>query len=82
MEGIEKYRKKIDLVDLKLFKLIEKRIGFSREIGKLKRANNIPIQNNEREASIQQGLKTKSTLKGSEIDDICNIIFKISKQNQ
>ena len=82
METIEKYRKQIDSTDRYIVKFIERRIHFSKEIGKLKKANNISIQDDQREASIRQVLKTKSTLKDSEIDDICTILFKISKENQ
>ena len=82
MENINKYRKKIDIINLKIVKSIEKRIHFSKEIGKEKKANNISIQDDDRETSIRQVLKTKSTLKDSEIDDICTILFKISKENQ
>ena len=82
MENIEKYRKKIDYLDTHIVKFLEKRIHFSKEIGKEKKANNISIQDDVREASIRQALKTKSTLKDSEIDDICTILFKISKENQ
>ena len=82
MENIEKYRKKIDYLDGHIVKFIEKRITFSKEIGKEKKANSISIQDDVREASIRQVLKAKSTLKDSEIDDICTVLFKISKENQ
>ena len=82
MENIEKYRKQIDNTDRYIVKFIERRVHFSKEIGNEKKANNISIQDDVREASIRQVLKTKSTLKDSEIDDICTILFKISKENQ
>ena len=36
MENIEKYRKKIDYLDTHIVKFLEKRIHFSKEIGKEK----------------------------------------------
>ncbi len=82
MESIEKYRKARDKTDRFIIKFMERRIHFCKEIGKEKKANNISTQDDQREASIRQTLKTKSTLKDSEIDDICTLLFKISKDNQ
>jgi chorismate mutase len=83
MDDIVKYRQEIDNIDRDIIKLIEERISLSKEIGQVKRENSIAIQDDERETSIREELKQKTRLlKKSDVDEICTILFKISKNNQ
>lgn len=83
MDDIVKYRREIDNIDRDIIKLIEERISLSKEIGQVKRENSIAIQDDERETSIREELKQKTRLlKKSDVDEICTILFKISKNNQ
>ncbi|MHA1269691.1 MAG: prephenate dehydratase [Candidatus Helarchaeota archaeon] len=49
---LNEYRKKIDNIDSEIFKLIDKRVEIVKEIGKIKRFNNIPIIDHVREKKI------------------------------
>lgn len=49
---IEKWRKKIDKVDVKIIRLLNKRARYADEIGKLKQELNLPIYSPEREKQV------------------------------
>ncbi|MCE5272431.1 chorismate mutase [bacterium] len=53
---IEHWREKIDAVDAQLLELVNRRVGFALEIGRLKRAVGLPVYNREREEQIQRNV--------------------------
>lgn len=50
--GIEKCRKKIDRIDRRLIRLLSRRYANIRIIGRIKKSNNVPIVDKERENEI------------------------------
>ncbi len=53
---IEHWREKIDEVDAQLLELVNRRVGFALEIGRLKRAVGLPVYNREREEQIHRNV--------------------------
>lgn len=58
MNKIEKIRKKIDDIDLKLSKLLKKRAKLTLEIGKVKKFNSLPLKDKKREEEILEKFET------------------------
>lgn len=56
--GIDHWRKKIDEVDEQLLQLLNLRARYTLEIGKIKKAKNLPIYDPERERQIFKRLET------------------------
>ncbi len=56
--GIDHWRKKIDEVDEQLLQLLNLRARYTLEIGKIKKAKNLPIYDPERERQIFERLET------------------------
>ena len=54
--GIEDWRRKIDAVDAQLLELVNRRVGFALEIGRLKRQAGLPVYNREREEQIHRNV--------------------------
>lgn len=54
---IEDWRRKIDEVDTRLLELINRRVEFALQIGRLKREAGIPVYNREREEQIHENLR-------------------------
>lgn len=59
LKNLTQLRKKIDLLDEQILKLLEKRAQISRDIGKLKLQNNLPVYNPEREIELLESLLGK-----------------------
>ncbi len=53
---IEKWRRKIDKIDVKIVKLLNRRARYANEIGKIKEELNLPIYSPEREAQVIQNV--------------------------
>ena len=53
---IEDWRKKTDAVDAQLLELVNRRVGFALEIGRLKRQVGLPVYNREREEQIHRNV--------------------------
>lgn len=53
---IEKWRRKIDKIDVKIVKLLNRRARYANEIGKIKEELNLPIYSPEREAQVMQNV--------------------------
>lgn len=53
---IEKWRKKIDKIDVKIVRLLNKRARYADEIGKIKQELNLPIYSPERETQVIQNV--------------------------
>ncbi|MDO4939057.1 MAG: chorismate mutase [Lachnospiraceae bacterium] len=79
--GIEDYRNIIDTIDANIGALLNERLNACREIGKLKKENNIPVADESREKEVIE----KVVLAGE--DDInkkaiCNIYKKIFEETK
>lgn len=70
------FRKKIDALDKDIMKCLEKRMKLSKDVGKYKKKNKIPITDKKREQVILK--KTKS----SDVKNIYKLIFSLSKRKQ
>lgn len=58
MNKIEKNRKKIDDIDLKISKLLKKRAKLTIAIGKIKKSNSLPLKDKKREEEILEKFET------------------------
>lgn len=58
MNKIEKFRKKIDDIDVKLSKLLKNRAELTLEIGKIKESNKLPLKDKKREEKILEKFET------------------------
>ena len=81
MQGIEKYRKEIDLLDDQILKLLNERMEKVKEIGKLKQTTGTAIYRPEREKEILDRLKllNKGALNSEAIDAIFLEVFAVSR---
>ncbi|MEN3037753.1 MAG: chorismate mutase, partial [Candidatus Kryptonium sp.] len=55
-DEIEKWRRKIDKIDIKIVRLLNKRARYADEIGKIKQELNLPIYSPERETQVIQNV--------------------------
>lgn len=55
-DEIEKWRKKIDKIDIKIVRLLNRRARYANEIGKIKQKLNLPIYSPERESQVIQNV--------------------------
>lgn len=80
---IQILRKKIDAIDNKIITLLEKRMKYVFKLAHIKKDNNIPIEDKNREKEIILNLsKNSHLLKYKDIKKIFNVIFYISKEYQ
>jgi len=75
-------REEINEIDTSLILLLKKRFDISKDIGKYKIENNLPIENKEREKEIIASIVETSGLDEDFISDVFNLIFKESKRLQ
>ena len=85
MKKINSLRKKIDVVDEKILKLLEKRFLLTDEIGKLKRIGKIKVANKKREQELLN--KYKKIAEGSNlskrfVSNFLKLILQESKKRQ
>lgn len=78
---LDKYRKEIDEIDNKILTLLGERVALFQKIGRLKRQQQLPIKDNEREAAklielTKQGQKLRIDV--SFIKDLWKRIFQES----
>jgi chorismate mutase len=83
-QRLKKKRRKLDLLDQKLLTLLNRRLGISLEIGKIKRRIGKKIYDAEREKEIIERLKRKNTgpLKEGDIRKIFATIMQVSRKSQ
>lgn len=82
---IEKLRKSIDELDEEILKLLSKRKGLAREVGKLKEKLDLPVFDKKREQEILDSISKKAKQLGLDIDYVSNIfssIFQSSRNEQ
>jgi len=77
-------RQQIDTLDEDIIKLLKKRMGISKEVGKLKDALDIPVEDKEREQEIIARLTQQAgrNLSEDQLIRIFTAVFKSSKQIQ
>ena len=81
---IKKLRERIDEIDEEIIQLLKKRMGRSKEVGKLKEELHIPVEDKKREKEIIDRLTKKAgkNLSEEELIRIFTSVFKSSKQVQ
>ncbi len=81
---LEDLRKEIDECDSEIIRLLKRRMEISREIGKIKKENNLPLYDGKREEALMEKLKGMSSeiLSKETIDNIYREILFASKELQ
>ena len=79
---INSLRKKLDRIDNKIIKLLEKRFKIAQRVGETKKQNGFEISDKEREKQIVEEKIKKSQLDKKFIRDFYKLIFKQSKEVQ
>lgn len=77
--AIEKKREKIDALNKEIVALLAQRTSIAKEIGALKKQENIPVQDHEREHLVLAEARTTAALYGvdpSYIEDVFRAIIK------
>ena len=82
MTDIKMYQTNIDIIDLNILDLLEKRMIYSKKIGEIKLKKKKLIYDLNREKKIIDTIQEKTTLKKNLIKDIWDIIFKYSRDIQ
>jgi len=82
MDNITNKREKINNIDKELVSLLYDRIELCKEIGILKKKNNINVLDKNRENEIIKNLANNSYFNQEEIKNIYNEIFILSKKKQ
>lgn len=75
-------RNQIDEIDSKILELFLKRISLCKEIAKIKKLNNIPIENLSRENEILEKIKSLSGNDFTYSEELFKKIFSICKDVQ
>lgn len=83
-DNIKNIRQQIDKIDSEILKLINQRAEHSIEIGKIKKQNNLPIYNPQRELELLANLcnKNQGPLSDSAIKKVFQIIIKSNREIQ
>lgn len=81
---ILKLRKKIDTLDEEIIRSLKKRMGISKEVGKLKEELDMPVEDKNRENEIIDRLTNQAgrNLSEEQLIRIFTAVFKSSKQMQ
>lgn len=81
---LEELRKQLDEIDAEMVTLLEKRMGISRLVGDVKRANGIPIWQPERERLILDKVRalTKDSGNYAAVENIYKAVFAESREVQ
>ncbi|MCF0144774.1 MAG: chorismate synthase, partial [Firmicutes bacterium] len=81
--NLETYRESIDEIDGKLLKLFEERMELSGKIAKYKKANNIPVQDEKREAEKLTAIERQVADSNSDYAGrLYRLIFELSRECQ
>ena len=77
-------RQQIDQIDVDIIQLLKKRMGISKEVGKLKEELDIPVEDKGREQEIIDRLTSQAgrNLSEEQLIRIFTAVFKSSKQVQ
>ena len=81
---IQKLREQIDEIDEEIIQFLKKRMGISKEVGKLKEELHIPVEDKKREKEIIDRLTKIAgrNLSEEQLIRIFTAVFKSSKQFQ
>ena len=59
VEKIQVFRKTVDIIDDEIVKLLNRRVNLVKTIGTIKRANNLPIEDSQREKEVLDRIPKK-----------------------
>ena len=81
---LKEKRKKIDLIDRKLLKLLNQRLHVALEIGKIKREIGEKVYDPKREKEVVRRLKIKNRgpLKEKDLEKVFRTIMKVCRRSQ
>lgn len=79
---LDKYRNEIDQLDQEIISLLDQRFEVTKQVGIYKKENNIPVLNQNREASIIAKLEALNLSHQSQVIDAYIAIMDISKKQQ
>ncbi|MBT4730611.1 hypothetical protein HOB87_01400 [Candidatus Woesearchaeota archaeon] len=79
MDEINKLREKLDKIDLKLLKTLFKRNKITSKIKKIKKENEMKLEDKTREKTILNRLNSKKLISKKTLENIYKEIFKQSK---
>jgi len=82
MDEINKLREKLDKIDLKLLKTLFKRNKITSKIKKIKKENELKLEDKTREKTILNRLNSKKLISKKTLENIYKEIFKQSKWKQ
>ena len=82
MNKLDHYRKKIDLIDKNIIKLLSQRFELTKQIGDYKKKNNIKVVDKKRELQVINNIKKYSHKHKKFIIDIFKKIINYSKKIQ
>jgi len=83
-QELKKKRKEIDLIDQKLLILLNQRLRFAMEIGKIKKEMGQKVYNLWREKEVLERLKSKNKgpLKEKDLKEIFKTIIRVCRRSQ
>ena len=79
---LDDLRTQIDLIDKKLVALLEKRFDLAKDISKVKREQNLPVLNKERENEVLDKVSSLSSNYKDETSLVFSYLMDISKEIQ
>lgn len=79
MDKLEKYRKKIDMVDDGILKMLNRRMLIVKRIGRYKRENNIEIVDEKRWGKVMKKIKKLAEKQDLDLDMVESIWNEIHK---
>ncbi len=82
MEQIEKLRNRIDGIDRKILKLIEKRADLAKNIGRIKKRNGLKISDSEREREVIENVLSSSNIDKDFLKKLFRLIIKYCKDEE
>ncbi len=82
MDGLEQQRRVIDGIDREILALIEKRLHAARRIGKAKKRLGMQVFDSIRENEVIEGLKLRTSLDDSFVEDLFTRIITYCRNEQ
>lgn len=82
MEQIDKLRNRIDGIDRKILKLIEKRVDLAKNIGGIKKRNGLKISDSERERKVIENVLSSSNIDKDFLKKLFRLIIKYCKDEE
>ena len=85
MKELEDLRRKIDKIDVEILALISKRLSIARGIAEVKKKNNLPIYDPEREKKLLQKiaqLSKEKSLDENTIEKIYKLLIEYTRNSE